>query len=93
MEGRARAAKDAFELALSQAWHGEVFARQNKLKQLSQYLPREDGADPVQPEVVLDAMMTLQAAGVPMQIKRVGLEDLNEGHEEGEGDCDADQQP
>jgi hypothetical protein len=71
MTGRARAAKDAYELALSQAWHGEVFARQKKLKNLSDYLPREKDAEPVAPELVLDAMLTLQSAGVPLVIRKV----------------------
>lgn len=71
MEGRARAAKDAFDLAVSQAWHGEVFARQKKLKDLSDYLSSKADEGPVAPEVVLDAMLTLQAAGVPMNIKKV----------------------
>jgi hypothetical protein len=71
MEGRARAAKQEYELSVSQAWHGEVFARQKKLKKLSEYLPRDEQAEPVSPEVVLDAMLTLQAAGVPMKIVKV----------------------
>lgn len=71
MEGRAHAAKQDYELAVAQAWHGEVFARQKKLKNLSQYLPREADAAPVSSEVILDAMLTLQAAGVPINIRKL----------------------
>lgn len=71
MEGRAHAAVQEFELAVSQAWHTEVFARQKKLKDLDQYLPKKAEAGPVAPELVLDAMLTLQAAGVPINIRKV----------------------
>jgi hypothetical protein len=70
MEGRARAAQHEYEIALTQAWHGEVFARQKKLKRLSEYLPSEN-SNAVQPEAILDAMLTMQAHGVPMTVRRV----------------------
>ncbi len=71
MKGRALAAKSEYELALYQAWHGEAFARAKKLESLKRYLPADGEAEPVQAEVILDAMMTMQAHGVPMEIKRL----------------------
>lgn len=71
MKGRSLAAKQRAELAISQAWHGEAFARAKKLKGLDHYLLGGDSAEPVQPEAILDAMMTMQAHGVPMQIKKL----------------------
>lgn len=71
MKGRALAAKSEYELALYQAWHGEAFARAKKLESLKRYLPSDGEAEPVQAEVILDAMMTMQAHGVPMEIRQV----------------------
>lgn len=71
MRGRALAAKSEYELALYQAWHGEAFARAKKLESLKHYLPSEGAGEPVQPEVILDAMMTMQAHGVPMNIRKL----------------------
>lgn len=68
MRGCALAAKAEYELALSQAWHTEAFHRAKKLKALADYLPREE-AETVQPEVILDAMLTMQAHGVPMKVE------------------------
>lgn len=72
MKGRARAAKHQAELAISQAWHGEAFARAKKLEPLSRYLP-DDGSEPepVQAEAILDAMMTMRAHGIPMNIRKL----------------------
>ncbi|RZM11809.1 MAG: hypothetical protein EOP67_66605 [Sphingomonas sp.] len=71
MKGRAHAAKQAYENAVAAGYYSELFARQKKLKALSEYLDPTEAA-PVQPEVVLDAMMTLQAHGVQMEIRKVG---------------------
>ncbi|KQM88659.1 hypothetical protein ASE67_02650 [Sphingomonas sp. Leaf23] len=72
MKGRARAAKHEAELMISQAWHCEAFARAKRLEPLGHYLPSDgEEAQPVQAEVILDAMMTMQAHGVPMNINRL----------------------
>lgn len=71
MKGRAHAAKQAHENAVAGAWYTEVFARQKKLKSLNEYLASGDDKT-VQPEVVLDAMMSLKAHGVSMEIRKVG---------------------
>lgn len=71
MKGRAHAAKHAFENAVAAGYYSELFARQKKLKSLREYLSPEQSG-PVQPEVVLDAMLTMQAHGVPMTITKVG---------------------
>ncbi|MEG3152997.1 hypothetical protein U1769_24150 [Sphingomonas sp. ZT3P38] len=70
MKGRAHAAKEQRDLAIWQAWQGERFARTKKLKDLSEYLSG-GSKEPVQPEVVLDAMLTLQAQGAAMTVRRV----------------------
>ena len=75
MKGCAHAANRELELAIATGWHAELFARTKKLKSLSEYLPRDDADGPapvVQPEVILDAMLTMQAHGVPMQVRKVG---------------------
>jgi hypothetical protein len=69
MEGRAQAARQDYELALAQAWHGEVFAREKRLKKLKEYLPRKTSA--ATGEDILNGMMRMQAAGVPMNIRRL----------------------
>lgn len=74
MKGCAHAAKRDLELAVTTAWHTELFARAKKLKNLREYLPREDGEEPpppVQPEIILDAMLTMQASGVEMQVRKI----------------------
>ncbi|MEG3177053.1 hypothetical protein U1872_12495 [Sphingomonas sp. RB3P16] len=71
MKGRAHAAKAAYENAIAAGYYSELFARQKKLKTLSAYLAPVDDAAPVAPELVLDAMLTLQAQGVPMKIRKV----------------------
>lgn len=71
MKGRARAAQQEYDLAVAQGWWGEAMARQKKLKGLGEYLPKDEDADPVQPEVILDAMLTMQAHGVPMKVEWV----------------------
>lgn len=70
MKGRSLAATRDHEARLAQAWHGELFARQKKLKNLRHYLPGRD-AERVQPETVLEAMLTIQAQGVPMTVRKV----------------------
>jgi hypothetical protein len=75
MKGRAHAATQRFELAVMAAWHTEYFARQTKLKNVREYLARseDDGSAPaVEPDIILDAMLTMQASGVAMEIKKVG---------------------
>lgn len=69
MKGRARAAQEAYDLAIAQGWHAEAFHRQKKLKNLAEYLPKEGDSEPVQPDVILDAMLTMQAHGVPMKVE------------------------
>lgn len=73
MKGCAHAATREFELAITTAHQGEAFARTKKLKSLSEYLPRDENAETqaVQPEVILDAMLTMKAHGVAMEIKKV----------------------
>jgi hypothetical protein len=73
MKGCANAATREFETAITTAWHGEAFARTQKLKGLSEYLPRDVKAEKpaVRPEVILDAMLTMQAHGVPMQVRKI----------------------
>ena len=58
---------------VEQAWRGANFANAgSKLKDLSHYLPRPDDTKPsIQPEAVLDAMLTMKAHGVPMKIVKV----------------------
>jgi hypothetical protein len=69
MEGRAQAAEQDYELALAQAWHGAVFERQKKIKPLKAYLPRK--AQPMTVEQFVDGFLKMQAAGVPMNIRRM----------------------
>lgn len=71
MKGRARAAQSEYDLAVSQAWHGEAFARAKKLKSLSEYLPKGESSQSIPPEAILDAMMTMKAHGVPMDIRKL----------------------
>jgi hypothetical protein len=70
MKGRAHAAKQADEQCFLTAWYGEMLARQKKLKPASEYLGPADNA-PVQAEVVLDAMLTMQAHGIPMDVRKL----------------------
>lgn len=70
MKGRAHAAKRDDEARHLQAWRGENFARSKKLKDFDKYLPKEPDAPAVRPEVILDAMLTMQAHGVPMKIEK-----------------------
>lgn len=69
MEGAALAAERRADLALFQAWHGEAFAREKRLKSLSKYTvrkPQKQG-----PEELLAAMREFQARGAKMTIRRV----------------------
>jgi len=72
MKGRARAAKRSYEDLVTQAWHTANFANAKKLKDLRHYLGSDDAEpEPVKPEVILDAMMTMQASGVAMTIQKI----------------------
>jgi len=72
MKGCANAAARDYEKLITVAWHTENFARTKKLKGLGEYLPRDgETKSAVQPDVILDAMLTMQASGVPMQIRKL----------------------
>lgn len=70
MKGRAHAAKIAFENTVAVGYYTAAFNGQ-KLKSLRHYLAPDEDRD-VSPDIVLDAMMTLQAQGVPIEIRKVG---------------------
>ncbi len=70
MKGRAHAAKQAYQTAVETGYYSELFARQEKLKALSEYLEPND-VPAVQPAAVLDAMLTMKAHGIPMTIRKV----------------------
>ena len=70
MKGRAHAAKQVDEQSFLTAWYGEMLARQKKLKPASEYLGPVDDK-PVETEVILDAMLTMQACGVPMEVRKL----------------------
>lgn len=71
MEGAARAAKRAFDLALVTAWHTEAFARTKKLPSLGKLLAQSDkpnnGASTAQ---ALAFFHRLKAQGVDVTITR-----------------------
>lgn len=74
MKACAHAAKREYEAIIIQAWHGANMANAgSKLKNLDQYLPKDEAAPvaaPVKPEVILDAMLTMQTHGMATVRKR-----------------------
>jgi nitrate reductase assembly molybdenum cofactor insertion protein NarJ len=70
MEGRSRAAKQQFDIAVAGAWHAEAFARQRRLKSLAKYMGRT--TDQKQSGTQMLAMLQeLSARGAPMTIRKV----------------------
>jgi hypothetical protein len=75
MKGCAHAATRDYAMMIEQAWRVANFRGAGaKLKELKHYLPKHEDDQPepaVQPEVILDAMLMMQAHGVPMQVRKV----------------------
>ena len=71
MEGRARAANRDVEAAVAQAWHGEAFAREKRLKPLSKYLGGLKPQKPQGPAEMLAIFRDLQARGAGIEIAKV----------------------
>lgn len=69
MEGCSRAAKRRGELALSQAWHTEAFARQKTLKSLDKLLGLKPKAQT--PDEMFAILQGIAMRGAPMNIKTV----------------------
>jgi hypothetical protein len=72
MEGMARAAKRASEMALFTAWHTAVFALSGyggKLKSLSEYLDRPQLSTKHAEAIAF--FHSLKARGIPIDISRV----------------------
>lgn len=70
MEGAALASKKRQDLAVYQAWHAELFAREKKLKKLSAYL-REAPKKAQTPAEMLAALKGFRSRGASMNIRRV----------------------
>ena len=70
MEGAGLAAERKFDLALFQAWHGEAFSREKRLKPLSKYRT-QSGPAKQSPEQMLAILKELKARGAKMDIRRV----------------------
>lgn len=72
MEGRARAAKREAEQRLIQAYNGEAFAREKRLKPASHYLaslkPRGQRMHPAEQ---LTVFQELKDRGAPLTIRKV----------------------
>lgn len=68
MEGLSRAAKHQFELAVTNAWHGETFARTKRLKKLSTYLKPKGSETPAD---MLGAFKAFRHAGLPINIRKL----------------------
>jgi hypothetical protein len=71
MKGRAHAAEQRDLENHLQAWRTANYVQASKLKNFAEYLPKPADAPAVQPEVILDAMLTMQAHGVAMNVRRV----------------------
>jgi hypothetical protein len=69
MEGAARRAKRKSDATIALAWHIEAFARQKTLKPLRELLDVKPKAQT--PDEMLAAMLTMQARGTPMNIKKL----------------------
>jgi hypothetical protein len=69
----ARAAKWDFDLALSNAWHGEAFARTKRLKKFSAYVGNESVEGRRAPDEVgvLTLFREMQAHGKDVKITRL----------------------
>jgi hypothetical protein len=70
MEGAAEMRREAYDLALAQAWHTEAFAREKRLKKLSDYQGKKSGKRSVAADAVA-FFHSLKARGVPVEIRRV----------------------
>lgn len=68
LDGRSRAAKQDYELAVAQAWHTEAFARTKRLKRLIDYLKEPKAQTP---EEILAAFRSFQSHGAPMEIEQL----------------------
>ena len=78
MKGRVAAAEQRHNEAMSLAWHTEAFARAAEMPSLAsvQISPaRKREQPPAAPTAdagaMLDAFLTMQALGMPMDIKRI----------------------
>lgn len=71
MEGAGRAADRRVDLALFQAWHGEAFAREKRLKSLSKYRAQTGPQKGQSPAQLLGALREFKARGAKMEIRRV----------------------
>lgn len=71
MKGCARAAKRALDLSVSQAWHGEAFARQKHLEKLSKYIGSSEPKRAQTPEEMLAVFRSFQSQGAGMTITQV----------------------
>jgi hypothetical protein len=69
MEGAALAAKRKQEADLSLAWHVEAFARQKKLKKLSEILGHKPKAQTT--DEMLAELQAFASRGIPMNIKKL----------------------
>lgn len=67
MEGAARAAKRAFDIAIVTAWHTEAFARTKKLPKLAPVLASADKPKSAAAQAVA-FFHGLKAKGVPVKI-------------------------
>lgn len=61
MKARAKAEKKAFDLAITQAWHIEAFARQKQLNKLSSYIGSSEPRRPQTPEEMLAILQSFPA--------------------------------
>ena len=69
MDGRARAAKRKSDADISLAWHVEAFARQKKLKKLSELLGHRPRAQTT--DEMLAELQAFASRGIPMNIKKL----------------------
>jgi hypothetical protein len=72
MEGRAKAAGRASELAYFQAWATERFAREKRLKPFGKYVGDIRPRKPQTGVDVLAIFQGFQAAGIPVKIRKAG---------------------
>jgi hypothetical protein len=69
MDGCARRAKRQSDAMISQAWHIEAFARQKKLKKLSELLGHKPKAQTT--DEMLAELQAFASRGIPMNIKKL----------------------
>lgn len=74
MRGRMQAHERANEAGYFQAWATERFAREKKLKPFQKYLADIRPRKPQTPDDVLAMFQSMQAAGVPMTIRKIAKE-------------------